>query len=108
MKYLWNKLKEFFQLASVEDVEVVTQLLVNVINQGESIMATIKDLQDAVASEAMEVKNKIDALEDEIIALKASVSNGGTITETQLDDVLVSVQNIFTPTSPAPTPDPVI
>lgn len=61
------------------------------------IMATLQQLKDAIASEAAEVKARVDALESEVKALKDQIANGGTVTEAQLDEVLTSVQNIFTP-----------
>ena len=59
-------------------------------------MATVQALVDAIAAEKAEVTDKLDALADEIQALKDQIAQGGTITEAQLDSVLVGIQDIFT------------
>jgi len=59
-------------------------------------MATLQELKDAVAAEAAEVKARVDALEAEVQSLKDIIAAGGTITEAQLDEVLVGVKGIFT------------
>jgi ABC-type transporter Mla subunit MlaD len=66
-------------------------------NLKEHIMATVQELVDAIAAEKDEVTNKLDALAVEIQALKDQIAQGGTITEAQLDSVLVGIQDIFTP-----------
>ena len=66
-------------------------------NLKEHIMATVQALVDAIAAEKAEVTDKLDALADEIQALKDQIAQGGTITEAQLDSVLVGIQDIFTP-----------
>ena len=76
---------------------VLEKLAVIEANLKEYIMATVQDLVDAIAAEKAEVTAKIDALAAEIQALKDQIAQGGTITEAQLDAVLVSVQDIFTP-----------
>lgn len=74
---------------------------VDEINQWRSeIMATIKDLKDAVAAERAEVKARVDELE----AMVVDLQNGGTggATPEQLEEVLVAIKDIFTPKVDAP------
>ena len=63
----------------------------------EKIMATVQDVKDAVATEAAEVKARIDALAAEVQALKDQIAAGTAATPEQLDEILLSVQGIFTP-----------
>jgi hypothetical protein len=79
-------------------VERIIEKLSNLeTNLGDLIMATVQQLEEAIAAEKVEVTTKIDALAAEIVALKDQIAQGGTITEEQLDAVLFGVQNIFTP-----------
>jgi tetrahydromethanopterin S-methyltransferase subunit G len=84
-------------------MDVVASALLHVLIKENLIMATVDDLKAAVAAEAAEVKARIDDLEATVQALKDQIAGGGTITEAQLDEVMVAIQGIFTPT-PAPTP----
>lgn len=63
----------------------------------EQLMATVDQLIEAVANEKAEVQEKLNALQNEIQALKDQIANGGTVTEEQLESVLSAVQNIFVP-----------
>ena len=71
------------------------------VNLKEYMMATVQELVDAIAAEKAEVAGKLDALAVEIQALKDQIAQGGTITEEQLNVVLVGIQDIFTPAVPA-------
>lgn len=61
------------------------------------LMATVQELQEAVAAERAEVTERITALQAEVQALRDEIANGGSITEEQLDGVLVNIKNIFVP-----------
>lgn len=60
-------------------------------------MASIQDVKDAAVAEAAEVKASVDALKDQVQALKDQIAAGGTVTEAQLDEVVVAIKSIFTP-----------
>jgi len=57
-------------------------------------MATVQDVKDAVAAEAVEVKARVDALEARIAELEAG---GAGATPEELDELKAMVQGIFTP-----------
>jgi translation initiation factor 1 (eIF-1/SUI1) len=80
-------------------MDVVVRALVYIITKENLIMATIEDLKAAVTAEAAEVKSRIDELEATVQTLRDQIAAGGTITEAQLDEVLVAIQGIFTPTA---------
>jgi flagellar hook-associated protein FlgK len=69
----------------------------------KQIMATLQEVQDAVAAEAAEVTAKVNELMAEIQALKDQIANGTGVTPEDLDALLASVNAIFT----APPADPV-
>ena len=95
---LVNSLTELESCTDSAGVELIIQKLSNLeTNLGDLIMATVQQLEEAIAAEKVEVTTKIDALAAEIVALKDQIAQGGTITEEQLDAVLFGVQNIFTP-----------
>lgn len=72
-------------------------VLEKLINQGEYIMATLQDIQDAVANEAVEVKFKLDEQAAKIQELSDLVAAGGNVTSADLDALKTSIENIFTP-----------
>jgi hypothetical protein len=63
----------------------------------QRIMATVNEIKEAIEAEKVEVQTKIDALATEIQTLKDVIAAGGTVSEADLDEVLVGVNNIFTP-----------
>jgi len=68
---------------------------------GERIMATLDEVKAAVAAEAQQVKDRVDALEAQVVALQEQVAAGGAATAADLDGLIVSIQGIFTPATPA-------
>ena len=60
-------------------------------------MAKVQDLLDAIASERQEVLGKLADLKTTVQELKDQIAAGGTITESQLDEVLTGIQSITTP-----------
>ncbi len=60
-------------------------------------MATVNEIKEAIEAEKVEVQTKLDALASEIQILKDVIAAGGTVSEADLDEVLVGVNNIFTP-----------
>ncbi len=61
------------------------------------IMATIQDLKDTIDAEKLQVSARLTTLAAEIQALKDQIAAGGTITEAQLDEVKVAIENIWNP-----------
>lgn len=66
---------------------------------GDEIMATVQEVKSAVIAEAAEVKSRIDDLEAQVQALKDGVGGGVAVTEAELDEILLAVQSIFTPST---------
>ena len=70
-------------------------------DRSREIMATIQQIEDAVAEEVAEVKGRLDELEAEVKRLTDIIAAGGTVTEAQLDGVLDKIRGIYN--KPAPT-----
>jgi flagellar hook-associated protein FlgK len=62
----------------------------------EQIMATLQEVQDAVAAEAAEVTAKVNELTAEIQRLNDLIAAGGAVTAADLDALKASVEAIFT------------
>lgn len=60
-------------------------------------MATKQEVLDAIAAEKLEVTTAITNLNSQIQALKDQIANGSPVTAADLDDILNSVHDIFTP-----------
>jgi len=60
-------------------------------------MATKQQVLDAIAAEKAQVTDGLTALNNQIEALKAQIAAGNAVTETDLDDILSAVNNIFIP-----------
>lgn len=84
-----------------DEIRSINKKLTYLFNQGESLMATVQELKDAVAVEKAEVQAKLAELATEVQALKDVIAAGGNVTEAQLTEVLDAIRDIFTPT---PTP----
>ncbi len=74
----------------------VVQMLAEILERIDK-MATLDEVKAAVAAEAQQVKEAVDALEAQVQALKDQIAAGTAATPEQLDEVLASIQNIFTP-----------
>jgi hypothetical protein len=61
------------------------------------IMATLTDLQNAIAAEKVAADTKFKALTDQIAALQGQLSNGVILTSADLDNLVAAVQAISTP-----------
>lgn len=73
-------------------------LLRAIFTQGTHIMATLKDLQDAlntlatdIAAEKTEVSGELKTLTDQVAALQAQIAAGGTVTSADLDGLLAQI-----------------
>lgn len=91
------------------DIEVINEMLSDkfitlhkaLIKQGATIMAELKDVQDAIAAEKAEVAAKIAALTATIEALEATLANGTPVTGDDLAALVAQVQGIFVADVPA-------
>ena len=99
-------------LAAITSQSLVLQrvdlLAAQVLDIREIIMANFQQVQDAIAAEAAQVQAKLAAVAVEMQALRDQIAGGAAATPAQLDELIVAVQNIFTPdpVPPAPVPTP--
>lgn len=77
-----------FWLVVVHAVSTAGMLLL--LYGGRRIMATLKELKDAIAA----VQTGVDGLETAISGLKDQLTAGSPVTQADLDELLISVQAI--------------
>lgn len=63
--------------------------------QGETIMATLQDVKDAIAAEKAEITSKLADLDKQIQDLKDQIANGSPVTAADLDEIVSNVHDIF-------------
>lgn len=63
-------------------------------------MATKQDVLNAIAAEKAQVLEGLDALNDQIQALKDQIEAGNAVTAADLDDIAAAVNDIFIPAEP--------
>lgn len=78
-------------------------LLIYLTHRSARIMATLKDVQDEIASlkdhvatEAGQVAAAVKDLTDQVTALRAQLDAGGSVTPADLDSVLASLKEVET------------
>lgn len=59
-------------------------------------MVTAEEVKDAVEADAAEVAAKVNVLLAEVQALKAQAATGKPVKPADLDEVLESIQSLFT------------
>ena len=95
-------------LAAITSQSLVLQrldlLAAQLTQTGVNIMANVQQVQDAIAAEKAQVSEKLAALAAEMQALRDQIAGGAAATPAQLDELIVAVQNIFTPDPVPPAP----
>ena len=73
----------------------------------ELVMATVQELEQAIADEREEVNRKVDDLAAEIEALKQQVGTGTVLQPADFDKLIERVRGIYVaPTPPIDAPQP--
>lgn len=66
-------------------------------HQGDTIMATIENVQEAIAAEKLQVTTALEALKAQVADLQAQVAAGSAATPEQLDALIVAIDAVYTP-----------
>lgn len=65
----------------------------------EEIMITLQEIKAAIAAEGQQVTTRLNELAAEIQGLKDQLASGTVVTEADMQDLLDSVNAIFTPST---------